>query len=222
MADWSSGPPQGEVWDHSDPGGDHWGNREYNSGQDLLSFRRDPLGTKVSDLFLNNNTHSKFPRFKNIMSYVENQGVYAVNCASLDEVRTGDVLLFLQTTKSNLNSRQRRRGTRRLGHRRLRFRTWRLEGAEPRLPMDPSPRKMSGCERWGNKQWKDKTLSLKSASRLVPGIGIRGGPGGRYSQVAMVSLPKFIFRRSLLKHGPILYKEFCLSGWISEHAGPKG
>ena len=72
------------------------------------------------NLFLNNKT---FSRFKNIMSYVENQGVYAVNCASLDEVRAEDVSPFL--AKSNLSrlSRLKRRGTRPPGHRPLRSRT---------------------------------------------------------------------------------------------------
>ena len=85
VAYWTPGPAKAKVRDHLDPGGDHWGNREHNSGQDFLSFRWDPLGPEVCHLFLNNN-HAWFPRFKNIMSYVENQGVYAVNCASLDEV----------------------------------------------------------------------------------------------------------------------------------------
>ena len=109
------------------------------------------------NLFLNNKT---FSRFKNIMSYVENQGVYAVNCASLDEVRAEDVSPFL--AKSNLSrlSRQKRRGTRPPGHRPLRSRTWKLEGDEPLLPMGPSPwiHQMSGCERWGNDEIKKYNL----------------------------------------------------------------
>ena len=44
----------------------------------------------------------------------------------------------------------------------------------------------------------NKILFFKSASRLVPGIGLRGGPGGRYSQVAMVSSLEF-FEKLVLK-----------------------
>ena len=51
VADRSSGPAKGEVWDHSDPWGDHRGDGEHNSSQDFLSFRRDPLGPKVCHLF---------------------------------------------------------------------------------------------------------------------------------------------------------------------------
>ena len=67
-------------------------------------------------------------------------------------------------------------------------------------------------------KYRNTILSLKSASRLVPGIGMRGGPGGRYSQVAMVSLvQKLSFETLFFK-----LLEFCLSGRISEHAGSKG
>ena len=47
---------------------------------------------------------------------------------------------------------------------------------------------------------------------------MRGGPGGRYSQVAMVSLvQKLSFETLFFK-----LLEFCLAGRISEHAGSKG
>ena len=47
---------------------------------------------------------------------------------------------------------------------------------------------------------------------------MRGGPGGRYSQVAMVSLVQKLSFETLSDQ----YLEFCLSGRISEHAGSKG
>ena len=53
------------------------------------------------------------------MSYVENQGVYAVNCASLDEVK----VVQLQNAASTLNRRRKRRGTRLLGSQLLRSTT---------------------------------------------------------------------------------------------------
>ena len=67
-------------------------------------------------------------------------------------------------------------------------------------------------------KYRNTILSLKSASRLVPGIGMRGGPGGRYSQVAMVSLVQKLSFETLF----FQYLEFCLAGRISEHAGSKG
>ena len=66
-------------------------------------------------------------------------------------------------------------------------------------------------------KYRNTILSLKSASRLVPGIGMRGGPGGRYSQVAMVSLVQKLFGTWFDQ-----CLEFCLAGRISEHAGSKG
>jgi len=90
-------------------------------------------------------------RFKNIMSYVENQGVYAVNCASLDEAeKKGDKTPW--TSAAQIQEMKTRRGRATSPH--------------------------------GSISQEDVRVR-KSASRLVPGIGIRGGPGGRYSQVAM-------------------------------------
>ena len=53
------------------------------------------------------------------MSYVENQGVYAVNCASLDEVK----VVQLQNATSTLKLRLRKRGTKLLGSQLLRSTT---------------------------------------------------------------------------------------------------
>ena len=138
------------------------------------------------------------------MSYVENQGVYAVNCASLDEVRTEHTLIQERCqcrhteSNSNLIVQAEKKGDKT---------PWtsaaQIQEMKTRRGRTTSPHGSISQEdvrvrkvRKQCSEGKYKMLSLKSASRLVPGIGIRGGPGGRYSQVAMVSLLKFICSES--------------------------